>query len=86
MKGEVSMKKTLLLLVVLALAGCLSGCSKEQPEVSEEIQYVASSERPIFHEPSCQWAEKISDRNLVEYSTREEAIRDGKRPCKVCKP
>ena len=49
-------------------------------------QYVASANREPFHRLSCRWAQKISPKNAVYYNTKEEAIRDGHRPCKVCKP
>ena len=49
-------------------------------------QYVASVHKEPFHRISCRWAQKISPKNAVYYNTRQEAIRDGHRPCKVCKP
>ena len=48
--------------------------------------YVASRERAPFHTLSCRWAKKIAPENAVYYNTREEAIKDGHRPCTVCKP
>lgn len=49
-------------------------------------QYVASVNKEPFHRVSCRWARKISPKNAVYYNTREEAIQDGHRPCKVCNP
>lgn len=49
-------------------------------------QYVASINKEPFHRISCRWAQKISPYNAVYYETREEAIQDGHRPCKACKP
>lgn len=51
-----------------------------------EYAYVASVNSEVFHQPNCRWAKKISPRNLVGFKTREEAIKSGRRPCKVCKP
>lgn len=48
--------------------------------------YVASNSSDIFHKPDCRWAKNISPENLVTYTNREQAIKDGKRPCKWCKP
>ncbi len=48
--------------------------------------YVASRDRAPFHTLSCRWAKKIASENAVYYNTRDEAIKDGHRPCKVCKP
>ncbi|NLX74733.1 MAG: hypothetical protein GXZ13_02625 [Synergistaceae bacterium] len=48
--------------------------------------YVASKLREPFHYASCKWAQKIDPENIIYYPTREAAINDGHRPCKVCKP
>ena len=48
-------------------------------------KYVASRAREPFHLVTCRWANKISRANAVYYNTRKEAIKDGHRPCKVCK-
>ena len=74
----------------LALAAMLAasiiqpavGSASENPKAA----YVASVNREPFHKPSCRWAEKISDKNLQTFQTRDEAIKAGHRPCKVCKP
>ena len=34
------------------------------------------------HVVTCKWAKKIAPSNAVYYTTREEAIQDGHRPCK----
>ncbi len=51
-----------------------------------ETVFWASSQSDIFHKPSCEWAQKISDNHKIVYHSREEAISDGKRPCNVCNP
>lgn len=51
-----------------------------------EYRYVASKSSNIFHKPECRWAKQISTKNLVRYNNKDEAINDGKRPCKWCKP
>ncbi len=74
----------------LALAAMLAasiiqpavGSASENPKAA----YVASVNREPFHKPTCRWAEKISDKNLQTFKTRDEAIKAGHRPCKVCKP
>lgn len=50
------------------------------------IQYVASRARQPFHRPDCNWAQKVSAKNLQVFETREQAIAAGHRPCKVCRP
>jgi len=49
-------------------------------------EFVASKNGQVFHRPGCQSAGQILPKNLVSYSSREEAIAAGKRPCKYCKP
>ncbi len=48
--------------------------------------YVASKNSQVFHKADCKSAAKISEKNLVHYSTRDEAIQAGKRPCAECSP
>ena len=71
-------------LAVLILAGglWLFVGRRRAGQVPEEV----SANREPFHRLSCKWAQKISPKNAVYYNTKEEAIRDGHRPCKVCKP
>ncbi len=46
----------------------------------------ASVNRDVFHRPDCQWAKRISERNLAGYDTVQDAQADGRRACQVCKP
>jgi phosphatidylserine/phosphatidylglycerophosphate/cardiolipin synthase-like enzyme len=48
--------------------------------------YVASRNSAVFHKADCQSAAKISERNLIRYATRDEAIQAGKKPCHECNP
>ncbi len=86
--------KTLIKLTLAALlvASSLAGCTEKTAEqvsdkqVQSEVAYVASVNRELFHRPDCKWAQRISSANLQTFKTREEAIKAGHRPCKVCKP
>ena len=49
-------------------------------------KYVASKNSKVFHKPDCSSAKRIKPGNLVTFSTRDKAIKAGKRPCKICKP
>lgn len=53
---------------------------------SKELIYVASGRSKVFHLPSCSWAKRISEGNLITFHSREEAIKAGLRPCKRCNP
>ena len=48
--------------------------------------YVASKNSHVFHKAGCKGAATISEKNLVHYSTREEAIQARKKPCHGCNP
>ena len=48
--------------------------------------YVASKNSQVFHKAGCKGAATISEKNLIRYSTREEAIQAGKRPSPDCNP
>ena len=49
-------------------------------------EYWASAKAEKFHLPTCEWAQKISDSNKIVYSSRDDAIADGKVPCGACNP
>jgi hypothetical protein len=49
-------------------------------------KYVASRNSRVFHKPGCRSAKRIKPENLIGYNSREEVIKAGKRPCKVCNP
>jgi endonuclease YncB( thermonuclease family) len=48
--------------------------------------YYASKNSNKYHKPTCQWAKKISESNLVVFKTKEDADKAGYKPCKSCKP
>lgn len=48
--------------------------------------YVASKNSEVFHKAGCESEAKISERNVVKYGTKEEAVQAGKRPCGECRP
>lgn len=52
----------------------------------EEECYVGSTRSKKFHRPDCDWAQRISPDNRVEFKSREEAIEAGYEPCKACRP
>lgn len=58
--------------------------SSAKAEAKQE--YWASAKSNKFHCPYCQWAKKISPANLIVFKSRDEALKAGYVPCKVCKP
>ena len=59
-----------------------------EPETNADVSagYVASRNSQVFHRSDCKSAAKISEKNLIHYATREEAIQAGKRPSPDCNP
>lgn len=51
-----------------------------------ESKYVASKNSKVFHKAGCEWAGKIRPENLLGYSSKDEAVQAGRRPCMQCKP
>ncbi len=39
-----------------------------------------------FHYTSCQWARKMKDTNRIYFTARQDALKAGYVPCKVCNP
>ena len=51
-----------------------------------EKRYIAGSNTNKFHNTDCHHAKKIEPGTEIYFSSREEAIRRGYVPCKVCDP
>jgi len=56
-----------------------------KPAVAK-YEYIASKNSKVFHKPECSSAKRILPKNLVGYNSRDEVLKAGKRPCKLCKP
>ncbi|MGB9788504.1 MAG: thermonuclease family protein [Dictyoglomus turgidum] len=48
--------------------------------------YIGNINSKIFHYPWCPYAQAMSEKNKVYFSSREEAINAGYKPCQVCNP
>lgn len=51
-----------------------------------DYAYVASALSQHFHKPDCRLAGKIKEYNLIYFKSREDAVKSGRKPCKICKP
>lgn len=57
------------------------------PAVSEsEASYIGNTSTLKFHTPGCIAGSKISDRNVIFFQSRSDAIEKGYVPCKLCNP
>ena len=69
------------------LISCLTACLiAATPVIALAADYIGNMNSHKFHYSSCQWVNKMNNANKVYLSTREEAIRKGYVPCKVCDP
>jgi micrococcal nuclease len=48
--------------------------------------FVGSAGSGKFHKLSCEWGKKIPNSNRIYFKTREEALKQDYKPCKVCNP
>lgn len=48
--------------------------------------YVGDMNTKKFHLSSCHYVSQIKPENKIFFNSREEAIKDGYEPCKVCNP
>ena len=64
----------------------LWGISAVAVKPSTKVAYVGNSRTKKFHYSDCRWAKEISPANRVTFPSREQAIKAGYVPCKVCKP
>ena len=54
---------------------------------NEECDYILNTKSMKFHEPECEWAQKINYKNREEYTgSREDLIEQGYEPCGGCNP
>ena len=56
------------------------------PDTVVESTYVASRKAKKYHRPSCQYAAKIKDENIVSFDSAAQAQAAGYAPCGACKP
>jgi len=48
--------------------------------------YWGSSKSTKYHNPGCEWAQKISASNRIVFGSKEDAVKRGYGPCTTCKP
>jgi methylphosphotriester-DNA--protein-cysteine methyltransferase len=47
---------------------------------------VGSKKSDVFHLPSCRQLRQIRPEDLVTFDDVQAALRQGRRPCKACRP
>ena len=53
---------------------------------AEESECIGSSRSYRFHTMTCDGGQEIATKNIIHFSTRDEAIDAGYAPCKTCNP
>jgi hypothetical protein len=48
--------------------------------------YLASKSSKVYHRPTCMHAKRMDMSKAVNFSSRDEAEKTGRRPCKTCRP
>lgn len=81
----------LVLAVTVGYAGFAAVRAAQTPEPTPapdtaEATCVASRKAKKYHRPSCQYAAKIKDENLVTFDSAAQAQAAGYAPCGACKP
>ena len=81
------MKKLQYILIALFIAFiCALPAIAPPSDAIDPPNYVASVKRAPFHDMNCRSVGMITELNARFYHTRDAAIIDGHRPCKLCKP
>ena len=60
--------------------------NSDSPAVRNESAYIATKSSKVFHRSSCPHTKRIDAAKAVTFSSREDAEKTGRRPCKTCKP
>jgi len=73
-----------------ALESRIKRLENENEKLQSELQFwnagpfVGSRNRSLFHRPSCKWMEFVHNGSLLEFSSHEEAVAGGYKPCRTC--
>ena len=55
-------------------------------DANQTAAYIVNANTHTFHRPDCSSVARMSDKNKVTFSSREEAINAGYDPCEICNP
>ena len=88
--ARAEIEKTILSQVDSFLKVCIAGpaviTTKDTTDTAAKAKFVSSKNSKVFHKIDCSSAKRIKSANKISYNSRTQAIEDGKRPCKRCKP
>lgn len=58
----------------------------EERGSSDNLRYIGNKNSKVFHYPDCGGVSSMNEKNKVEFTTREEAVKAGYKPCTSCNP
>lgn len=68
--------------LTIALVSCASlAFAQNTPIVAG---FVGNKEAKIYHTPACKLVLKIKPENKVAFASKDEAVKAGYAPCKIC--
>jgi methylphosphotriester-DNA--protein-cysteine methyltransferase len=76
--------------LIVALTLSTFGLSAQTPNpaaqgsVPATTGFVGNKEARIYHTPACKLVLKIKPENNVTFATKDEAVKAGYAPCKIC--
>ena len=70
-----------ILLLLIAMGTALAGCMETPADPpGTSYRYAASRNSDVFHYMSCRYVDAIKPSNLLMFSSRDAAVRSGRRP------
>lgn len=54
--------------------------------ISSALAFVGNMRTHKFHVDDCRTVKKMNDDNKIPFQTRQQAVKSGCVPCKVCQP
>ena len=72
--------------LMIALGFFTFGLSAQPPltPIPATAGFLGNKEAMIYHMPACKLVLKIKPGNSVPFATKDEAVRAGYAPCKIC--
>ena len=58
--------------------------SVSSAENSDSVHYVANRNSELFHHPNCKSVKRINAENITAFSSIEQAMDEGFKPCRAC--
>ena len=62
----------------------LESLLQQQQDDGSTNPYVANRNSELFHHPDCQSVKRINAENITAFSSIEQAMEEGFKPCRLC--